>query len=155
MTDTAAPGVEPSTGGDGPLAAATPLASWAAISGAARAALSMIPTSEAERTRQEPLLRELDRSAAGPVDVVPPVASRSARRLVESTLVGLREPAGVRPYDAELAHRLRQRVLIRVVLTADEVIGMELPPDDEDHLTVAGALRARRLARDLLAHDAT
>jgi hypothetical protein len=89
------------------------------------------------------------------VAAAPATATTGARRLVESTLVGLREPAGVRPYDTELAHRLRQRVLIRVVLTADEVIGMELPPGAEEHLAVAGALRVRGLARDLLADDAT
>lgn len=154
MTNTAAPVVDATRGSTDPTFAATLLASWGAQAGAARAALSMIPTSEGGRARQEPLLRELAR-ASGVAALPPPeeAISTSARQLVESTLAGLREPAGARPYDAERSQGLRRRVLRFVVLAVDDAAAVDRRRGSEEVLAEVGALRARQLAGALLAED--
>ena len=88
MTNTEGSGVEARATSSEPSAAATFVASWGALAEAARAALSMIPTSEEGRIRQEPLVLELER-AAGLSGVAPHEAvSAGARHLVETTLRG-------------------------------------------------------------------
>jgi hypothetical protein len=114
----------------------------------------MIPTTEEGRARQEPLVRELEHASARPVQVEPHAAiAAGARHLVESTLVGLREPASHRPYDAEQAEAMRRRVLAFVVAAADQVAAVELRSGSGEKGAVTGALRAGRLAREVLSEE--
>lgn len=151
LTHTADAGLETWTGGDGRPGTPAFIVSWGILAGAARAALPMIPTSEEGRARQAPLLHELEQAAdqTGRA-AAPDQAIMAARDLVETTLVGLREPAGARPYDAERAHRLRRRVLTFVTVAAGQVAGVDLPDGADERSAVFGALRAGRLARSLL-----
>lgn len=153
MTNTEGSGIEARATSSEPSAAATFVASWGALAGAARAALSMIPTSEEGRIRQEPLVRELERAAGLPGVAPHATVPAGARQLVETTLRGLREPASTRPYDAERAHALRRRVLAYVASAADEVVGVELRPGSRERAAVVGALRAALLAREVLADE--
>lgn len=154
MTIPAEPGAETPSGSSDASGGVPFAAAWGALAGAARAALSMIPTTEEARTRQEPLVRELELASARPGRVEPHAAiAAGARHLVESTLVGLREPASHRPYDAEQAQALRRRVLAFVVAAADQVAAVELRPGSDETVAVSGALRAGRLAREVLADE--
>ena len=151
LTHTADPGPGAWKGGAGLPGTPAVIASWGVLAGAARAALPMIPTSEEGRARQAPLLRELERAAARPAPAaVPERATDAARRLVETTPGGPREPGGTRRHEAESAHRLRRHVLTLVTLAAGEVAGAELPDGTDERAAVFGALRAGRLARGLL-----
>jgi hypothetical protein len=155
MTHSGGPGVDTWSGGGEPLTTAAFIASWASLAAAARAALAMIPTSAADRTRQEGLVRELALAGARPpgVDADGAVATR-ARHLVEMTLVGLREPASARPYDSERALALRRRVLTVVADVVDELAGLDLPPRSQERRAVIGAMRAAELAREVLGDEA-
>lgn len=153
VTNPAEPSAERRSGSSDPSIAASFAGSWGVLAGAARAALSMIPTSEEGRTRQELLVRELELAADGAPGEPHAAVPAGGRHLVESTLMGLREPASTRPYDAERAQALRRQVLAFVVEAADEAAAVHPRPGSEDVVAVTRALRAGRLAKAVLADD--